>query len=74
MVSFAPVLSPAEAEAIRAYVIKRANDTYEATTAQPTSRRLLFRASAIHYPGFLGAIGFDVGCETPGACRVVSNS
>jgi len=33
MVSFAPVLSAADAEAIRAYVIKRANDTYEATTA-----------------------------------------
>jgi quinohemoprotein ethanol dehydrogenase len=33
MVSFAPVISPAEAEAIRAYVIKRANDTYAATTA-----------------------------------------
>jgi alcohol dehydrogenase (cytochrome c)/quinohemoprotein ethanol dehydrogenase len=33
MVSFAPVISPAEAEAIRAYVIKRANDTYAATAA-----------------------------------------
>jgi quinohemoprotein ethanol dehydrogenase len=33
MVSFAAVLSPADAEAIRAYVIKRANDTYQATTA-----------------------------------------
>jgi len=31
MVSFAPVLSAAEAESIRAYVIKRANDTYQAT-------------------------------------------
>ena len=30
MVSFAPVLSAAEAESIRAYVIRRANDTYEA--------------------------------------------
>ena len=33
MVSFAPVISAAEAESIRAYVIKRANDTYEATIA-----------------------------------------
>ena len=33
MVSFAPVMSAAEAESIRAYVIKRANDTYEATIA-----------------------------------------
>ena len=31
MVSFAPVMSAAEAESIRAYVIKRANDTYEDT-------------------------------------------
>ena len=30
MVSFSSVLSAAEAESIRAYVIKRANDTYEA--------------------------------------------
>jgi quinohemoprotein ethanol dehydrogenase len=30
MVSFAPVLSAAEAESIRAYVIKRANDSYAA--------------------------------------------
>ena len=30
MVSFAPVLSAAEAESIRAYVIKRANDSYDA--------------------------------------------
>ena len=29
MVSFAPVISAADAESIRAYVIKRANDTYE---------------------------------------------
>ena len=29
MVSFAAVLSAAEAESIRAYVIKRANDTYD---------------------------------------------
>jgi mono/diheme cytochrome c family protein len=29
MVSFAPVISVAEAESIRAYVIKRANDSYE---------------------------------------------
>jgi quinohemoprotein ethanol dehydrogenase len=29
MVSFAAVLSPADAEAIRAYVIKRANDSYD---------------------------------------------
>ena len=33
MVSFAPVMSAAEAESIRAYVIKRAHDTYEATSA-----------------------------------------
>jgi quinohemoprotein ethanol dehydrogenase len=33
MVSFAPVMSPAEAESIRAYVIKRANDTYAEATA-----------------------------------------
>jgi quinohemoprotein ethanol dehydrogenase len=33
MVSFAAVMSAAEAESIRAYVIKRANDTYEATSA-----------------------------------------
>ena len=33
MLSFASVISAADAEAIRAYVIKRANDTYEATTA-----------------------------------------
>jgi quinohemoprotein ethanol dehydrogenase len=30
MVSFAPVMTPTDAESIRAYVIKRANDTYEA--------------------------------------------
>jgi quinohemoprotein ethanol dehydrogenase len=29
MVSFAPVLEPAEAESIRAYVIQRANESYE---------------------------------------------
>ena len=34
MVSFAAVMSAAEAESIRAYVIKRANDTYEATRAK----------------------------------------
>ena len=33
MVSFAAVMSAAEAESIRAYVIKRAHDTYEATSA-----------------------------------------
>ena len=33
MVSFAPVLSPADAEAIRAYVIKRANDSYDQAAA-----------------------------------------
>jgi quinohemoprotein ethanol dehydrogenase len=33
MVSFAAVMSGAEAESIRAYVIKRAHDTYEATIA-----------------------------------------
>ena len=33
MVSFAPVLSDAEAESIRAYVIKRAHDSYEHTVA-----------------------------------------
>jgi quinohemoprotein ethanol dehydrogenase len=33
MVSFAAVMSGAEAESIRAYVIKRARDTYEATIA-----------------------------------------
>ena len=33
MVSFAPVMSAAEAESIRAYVIKRAHDTYDATIA-----------------------------------------
>jgi len=32
-VSFAPVLSPADAEAIRAYVIKRANDSYDQAAA-----------------------------------------
>jgi quinohemoprotein ethanol dehydrogenase len=31
MVSFTPVLGPADAEAIRAYVIARANDLYEET-------------------------------------------
>ena len=31
MVSFAPVISAAEAESIRAYVIKRANDSYQAS-------------------------------------------
>ena len=34
MVSFAPVMSAAEAESIRAYVIKRANDTYEQRTSR----------------------------------------
>jgi len=33
MVSFAAVLSPADAEAIRAYVIKRANDSFEQAAA-----------------------------------------
>jgi quinohemoprotein ethanol dehydrogenase len=33
MVSFAPVLSAAEAESIRAYVIKRANDSYKQAAA-----------------------------------------
>ena len=37
MVSFAPVLSAADAESIRAYVIKRANDTYE-QAAQASNR------------------------------------
>ena len=106
MVSFAAVISAAEAEAIRAYVIKRANDTYEATTARwfgvvvvallPTSPRvvlligrrealsvrqrlaaqftlaascLAIRSAAPKLAPFLGATGFDVGRETPGACR-----
>jgi hypothetical protein len=33
MVSFAPVISSADAEAIRAYVIKRANDTFPVSAA-----------------------------------------
>ena len=33
MVSFAPVMSAADAESIRAYVIKRANDSYEQAAA-----------------------------------------
>jgi mono/diheme cytochrome c family protein len=33
MVSFAPVISAAEAESIRAYVIKRANDSYAQAAA-----------------------------------------
>jgi hypothetical protein len=33
MVSFAPVISAQDAETIRAYVIKRANDTYSVIAA-----------------------------------------
>ena len=42
MVSFAPVLSAAEAESIRAYVIKRANDSYE-QAAQASNRWTIAR-------------------------------
>ena len=86
MVSFAPVVdAEAEAEAMRAYVIDalERSPTRRCKKRRARSQRdlrhddrhLVIRADRPYTTlALLGATGFDVGGETPGACRVVSNS